>query len=144
MVIAADTSFLFALYGNDCHSAAATAWLSETTDPIRISVFNDFELRNALRFSEFGKRVNPGTSASQLSLFENAIGEGRLVLCKSNLAEILAEAARLSLAHTITGGHRGFGILHVAAAKILGATHFLTFDANQKRLAEAEGIIVPL
>ncbi|MBC8126327.1 MAG: type II toxin-antitoxin system VapC family toxin [Gloeobacteraceae cyanobacterium ES-bin-144] len=144
MVIAADTSFLFALYGNDCHSTTAAAWISESTDPIQISVFNDFELRNALRFSDYSKRVNPGTSASQLALFENAIGEGRLVLCKSNLAEILSEASRLSLAHTLTGGHRGFDILHVAAAKILGATHFLTFDANQKKLAESESLIAPL
>ena len=31
----------------------------------------------------------------------------------------------------------------VAAALQLKARHFLTFDANQKRLAEAEGLIVP-
>jgi predicted nucleic acid-binding protein len=144
MVIAADTSFLFALYGNDCHSATAAAWISETTDPLRISVFNDFELRNALRFAEFCKRVNPGTSASQLAMFENAITAGRLVFCKSNLSEILAEANRLSRFHTLTGGHRAFDILHVAAANAIGASHFLTFDANQKSLAESEGIIVPL
>jgi predicted nucleic acid-binding protein len=143
MVIVADTSFLFALYGNDSHSATATAWISDTTDPIRISVFNDFELRNALRFSEFCKRVNPGTSATQLALFENAMHDGRLVLYKSNLPEILAEACRLSLAHTLTGGHRGFDILHVATARIMGATQFLTFDANQKKLAECEGLTVP-
>ena len=34
-------------------------------------------------------------------------------------------------------------MLHVAAALQLKARHFLTFDANQKRLAEAEGLIVP-
>jgi len=41
-------------------------------------------------------------------------------------------------------GHRGFDILHVAAALILEADEFLTFDANQKRLAELEGLKVPL
>ena len=144
MVIATDTSFLFALYGNDCHSTTAAEWISGSTDPICLSTFNMFELRNALRFSEFGKRVAPGGSAIHLSLFEDAISAGRLVPCHSNLAEILAEANRLSLAHTLTGGHRGFDILHVAAAKVLGATHFLTFDANQKKLAEIEGLVVPL
>jgi hypothetical protein len=34
-------------------------------------------------------------------------------------------------------------ILHVAAAIHLGAELFLTFDANQKKLAEAEGMVVP-
>ena len=49
-----------------------------------------------------------------------------------------------SQAHKLTGGHRGFDILHVAAAKVTGATHFLTFDVNQKKLAERVGLVVPL
>lgn len=144
MVIATDTSFLFSLYGSDVHSPKASAWIATTEYPIRISAFNDFELRNALRFSEFCKRVTPGTSASQLLLFEDAIAAGRLVAGKSRLSVILAEASRLSDVHTLTGGHRGFDILHVAAAKIIGASHFLTFDANQRKLAANEGLIVPL
>ena len=35
-------------------------------------------------------------------------------------------------------------ILHVATAIELGAKEFLTFDGNQKKLAEAEGLVVPL
>jgi predicted nucleic acid-binding protein len=35
-------------------------------------------------------------------------------------------------------------ILHVASAIHLGSEVFLTFDANQKRLAEASGMEVPL
>jgi predicted nucleic acid-binding protein len=35
-------------------------------------------------------------------------------------------------------------ILHVATAIELGAKEFLTFDANQKKLAEAEGLLVPV
>ncbi len=150
MVIAADTSFLFALYGNDCHSVTAAEWVSVSTSPILISDFNDFndfndfELRNALRFSEFSKRVIPGTAATHLSLLQDAIAAGRLVPFKSNLSSILTEAKRLSIIHTLTGGHRGFDILHVAAANIIGASHFLTFDKNQKQLAENEGLIAPL
>ena len=34
--------------------------------------------------------------------------------------------------------------LHVATALHLGAKEFLTFDGNQKKLAEAEGLVVPL
>jgi predicted nucleic acid-binding protein len=32
----------------------------------------------------------------------------------------------------VTGGHRAFDILHVAAAVYLGADEFLTFDSNQR------------
>jgi len=42
-----------------------------------------------------------------------------------------------------TGGHRSFDILHVAAALTIDAKQFLTFDENQRRLAEAEGLSVP-
>ena len=54
MVISTGTSFLFSLYGNDCHSLTAAAWLVTSTAPI---TFTDFELRNALRFSDFCRRV---------------------------------------------------------------------------------------
>jgi predicted nucleic acid-binding protein len=53
-------------------------------------------------------------------------------------------AKRLSATHTLAGGHRGFDMLHVAAATQLKARQFLTFDANQKKLAESEGLIVPV
>jgi hypothetical protein len=35
-------------------------------------------------------------------------------------------------------------ILHVATAIELGAKGFLTFEGNQKKLAEAEGLLVPV
>ncbi len=144
MVICADTSFLFSLYSSDVHTPAATGWISSVKDPIRISAFNDFELRNALRFSEFSKRSASGTSATYLSLFENAVASERIVLMPAVLSDTLNEANRLSLVHTLSTGHRAFDILHVAAARIMRATHFLTFDANQKKLAESEGLIVPI
>ena len=57
---------------------------------------------------------------------------------------VLSEAKRLSGTRTLTGGHRGFDVLHVAGALKLGAARFLTFDGNQKKLAEAEGLDVPV
>jgi predicted nucleic acid-binding protein len=144
MVISADTSFLFSLYGNDCHSSSAVDWCERTSPVISISPLNRFELINALRFAEFRTSLKPGEAASHQQLFTNAILDGRLIETACSLAEILAEASRLSAAHTLTGGHRGFDILHVAAARIIGATHFLTFDTNQKRLAGNEGLVVPL
>ncbi len=79
-----------------------------------------------------------------LGLFEAALGQRRLIVETCNLADIVDEAKRLSAIHTVSGGHRGFDILHVAAALELGAAEFLTFDGNQKRLAESEGLRVPL
>jgi predicted nucleic acid-binding protein len=144
MVISADTSFLFSLYGNDGNTPTAVAWSSANTEVVFLSSLNRFELINALRFAEFRKAIAVGSAGVFASQFETDILGGRLVERVCNLAEVLAEATRLSAAHTLAGGHRGFDILHVAAARIIGASHFLTFDVNQKRLAENEGFVVPI
>jgi predicted nucleic acid-binding protein len=51
-------------------------------------------------------------------------------------------AETLSKRHTMTGGHRSLDVLHVATALHLGAREFLTFDANQRKLATAEKLKV--
>lgn len=144
MVICADTSFLFSLYGNDCHTATATMWCSRNIHPVFISEFNRFEFINALRFAECRGFASPGSASICQNYFLNAISAGRLIERQIPLSDILAEAHRLSSNHTLTCGHRAFDVLHVAAASLMKATHFLTFDANQKRLAENEGLIVPI
>lgn len=144
MVIAADTSFLFSLYGSDSKTPAAVKWSSENSLEIVVTILSRFELINALRFAECRRFIPLGKSAAYTADFESDLCDGRLVEQSCDLTEVMAEAFRLSQAHTLTGGHRGFDILHVASAKMAGATHFLTFDANQKKLAEKEGLIVPL
>lgn len=144
MVISADTSFLFSLYGNDCNTPHAVEWSRHNIRQISISPLNRFELINSLRFAEFRKAMNPGEADRNIALFSSAIQAGRIIEATCDLAEILREASRLSAIHTVTGGHRGFDILHVAAARVTGATHFLTFDTNQKRLAKAAGLKLPL
>ncbi len=143
MVIFSDTSFLFSLYGNDTNSPRAVAWIVRCTKAIVLSPLTHFEFGNALRFAEFRGVLKPGAAARYWALFEAAVGQGRLIVENCNLADVLDEAKRLSAIHTVSAGHRGFDILHVAAALKLGAADFLTFDANQKKLAESEGLHVP-
>jgi predicted nucleic acid-binding protein len=143
MVTCADTSFLFAVYGNDSHTPRALSHLEAQTSPLGTTLLNRFELVNALRFAERRKTIRPGEAAEFAAQFEADLRRGLLVEREFDLQMLFASAGRLSEKHTLTGGHRGFDILHVAAAKLLGAERFLTFDANQKRLAEAEGIVVP-
>ena len=143
MVICTDTSFLFSLYGNDSKTSDAVSWSARNQEMIWITSLNRFELINALRYAECRRSIGAGDSHRFAADFLNDLRGERLVERFCDLAEILSEASRLSLVHTLTGGHRGFDILHVAAAKIMEATYFLTFDANQKRLAENEGLIVP-
>jgi predicted nucleic acid-binding protein len=144
MVIACDTSFLYSLYGSDAHSRKAVAWVAQNTRALHLNTLTHFEFGNALRFSEFRKAIPAGASVQYWAGFEAAIAQGRLIVETTNLADVVDEAKRISSTRTLSGGHRGFNILHVASALRMNATHFLTFDANQKQLAEAEGLVVPL
>ena len=111
---------------------------------LTLTMLNECELANALRFAEFRKVIGPGDAALFWAQFEADRSGGRLKVRVCNLADVVDEAKRLSATHTLAGGHRGFDILHVAAAIRLEAGQFLTLDANQKKLAEAEGLVVPL
>ena len=143
MVTCADTSFLFSLYGNDVNTPRATAWIRSHRTAITLTTLNDYELGNALRFAEFRKAIGPGEAARFWADFEADRAAGRLKLAVCNLADVVNESKRLSATYTLDRGHRGFDILHVAAATRLKARQFLTFDENQKKLAEAEKLVVP-
>ncbi len=132
------TSFLFALYGSDLHTAKALAHVDKLTQPLTLSILNEFELENALRFAGWRKLFSPAQIGRFLSAFETDRNAGRLVVTPCNLAAVLNGARRLSAAYSLTGGHRSFDLLHVAAALECGAGEFLSFDANQRKLAEAE------
>lgn len=144
MVICADTSFLFSLYGNDAHTPRALAWVKSRRTPITVTALGEYELANALRFAEFRKFISQGEAALWWAQFEADRSAGRLILSVCNIADVIREANRLSATHTLVGGHRGFDILHVASALRLGAKRFLTFDDNQRKLSVAEGMAVPL
>lgn len=144
MVTCADTSFLFSLYGNDVHSPRAVTWMTSQRSALSLTALSECELGNALRFAEFREEIAPGEAALFWAQFEADRAGGRLRIQVCNLADVVDEAKRLSATHTLTGGHRGFNILHVATALVLKARQFLTFDGNQKKLAEAEGLVVPV
>jgi predicted nucleic acid-binding protein len=144
MVTCADTSFLFSLYGNDANTPRAIVWMKSQRNALTLTALSEYELGNALRFAEFRKGIAPGEAALFWAQFESDRASGRLQIQVCNLADVVNEAKRLSATHTLTGGHRGFDILQVATALVVKAQQFLTFDGNQKKLAEAEGLVVPV
>ena len=139
-----DTSFLYSLYSSDAHTPQAVVFLRGVRMAVTISELTRFELHNALRLAFFRKLLDAGQLKVFLGQFDGDLGRGLLSLEQINLAEILAEAGRISESNTPSGGHRGFDILHVAAAKHMGASTFLTFDQNQQKLAKSVGLKTPL
>lgn len=139
-MLCADTSFLFSLYGYDAHTGHALALMGQSGQPLLLSPLNEFELANALRFAESRTLLPAGSAAKHLEALAEDHDAGRWCLSEIPLAEIVAEAGRLSATHTVIGGHRSFDILHVAHARLAAPKRFLSFDANQLRLAKAVGL----
>lgn len=131
----ADTSFLFSLFGNDAHSPVALSWVQQARVPITVTTLGRYELGNAIRFAVFRKVISPIDARASLAAIEADLKSGHLHAAYCDLPAIVTEASRLSELHTVSGGHRSFDILHVATARLLKATTFLSFDANQRRLA---------
>jgi predicted nucleic acid-binding protein len=137
-----DTSFLFSLFGGDAHTASARAWLVQTKQPIAVTTLNRYEFENAIRFAVFRKVISPPDARNSLAAFEADLKNGILQSVSPDLLDIVREATRLSELHTMSGGHRSFDILHVAAARVLKATLFLSFDTNQRKLASSGKLMV--
>jgi predicted nucleic acid-binding protein len=135
--IISDTSFLFSIFGNDAHSLSARAWVSRCQLPISVSVLNRYEFQNAIRFAAFRKVISRAEAVAALDAFESDLKSGHLQSTSVDLGAVFAEASNLSANYTLEGGHRSFDILHVAVARVLKASTFLSFDENQRKLGSS-------
>ncbi len=145
-----DTSFLCALYVPQSNSTRAIAYAGGLGSPLESTSLLFFEFRQSLRFQAFRH------SKDRKQGYALAVAQAAAAALQSDLkvgfyrhasvdwADVHQIGERLSCQYTVKGGHRSFDILHVATALHLGITEFLTFDGNQRELAESEGLVVPL
>ncbi|MGC1480201.1 MAG: PIN domain-containing protein [Chthoniobacterales bacterium] len=138
--ICCDTSFLFSLYGRDAFTVRAAAQVAELKQVLTLSTFNEFELWNSIRFAVCRGFLSADRGTRMLTQLATDRSAGGFHIPQLDLPDVLAEARRLSAIHTLTGGHRAFDILHVAAAVRLNAGLFLSFDENQCGLARSVGL----
>lgn len=141
-MICADTSFLFSLYGSDVNTTAAQKQVTAINTLLHVHVVNDFEFENAVRLRFFQGKFTATERDRIISAYRGDVKSGRVIQMSLSMPDVFDEAARLSAAHTETIGNRAYDILHVAAARIIGATEFWSFDGKQRALAEAEGLKV--
>lgn len=87
--------------------------------------------------------IDRTTAHAGLAAFEVDLEANVLKIAPVGLDELLDEALRLTDKYTVREGIRSMDTLHLAAAKLLGCTEFLSFDKLQRRVAELEGFSVP-
>ena len=145
-----DTSFLCALYVPQSTSTRAIAHVGGLVDPLESTSLLFFEFRQSIQFQVFrhskDRKQGYGLTVAQAAsaALQSDVKAGLYRHAAVDWADVHQIGERLALQHTVKGGHRSFDILHIATALHLGATGFLTFDGNQKKLAKAEGLVVPV
>jgi hypothetical protein len=140
--IYADTSILFSLYAPDVNSPRADAWRQANPVPIGFTGFHRIELRNALSLAVFQQRLTTAEALAAWQEVQQDLASGLLVAKPDLWGKLVREAESLTEHHTPVLGTRSLDILHVAAALVLGATEFCTFDTRQAKLAKAAGLLV--
>jgi predicted nucleic acid-binding protein len=135
----ADTSFIASLYVEDSNSDAAAAEMARLSLPVMVTSLGELELENAIQLRIFRNQID-AAERRPLAAFRADVEAGVLALSPMSEA-IYTEARRLASRFTSRLGNRTLDILHVAAAIVLGADSFHTFDDRQKKLAKAAGLV---
>jgi predicted nucleic acid-binding protein len=150
MSVCPDTSFLCSLYRKQHTSPQAISFHKGLSEPLPVSSLVLLEFRQSVRFqirlfqNDRSKGFSKTEGDAMLRALQSDLAAGVIRMVAPDWADVHRIAEELSAKHTVSGGHRLTDILHVATAIHLAAEHFLTFDSNQKRLAEAEGMRVPV
>lgn len=145
-----DTSFLCALYRTQVSSPRADEFMGGLSGALSVSSLLLLEFRQSVRLqirlhlNDRSKGFSQTEGQQMLNDLQIDLNVGLLSTIPVDWSAVHQRAEALSSAHTMGAGHRLADILHVATALQLGAVEFLTFDVNQKKLAEAEGLVVPV
>ena len=145
-----DTSFLCSLYRLQEFSPKAIAQMTRTAKPLTVTSLLLFEFRQSVRLQVFlrthdrKKGFGKAEGEAMLRDLRADLASGVLAVVPVDWSDVHNLAEILSAKHTETGGHRFADLLHVATALQLGAEQFLTFDANQRKIARAEGMKTPV
>lgn len=138
----ADTGFVVTLYKEEATSASAAAAMARQTAAVRLSPLVELEFRNALHLAVFRGDLTGTEAAALESLFKEDVANGIFAILPVPASTLFAKAMELADRHSAGLGTRSLDLLHVAAALLLKAETFFSFDERQRKAAEAEGLDV--
>lgn len=137
-----DTGVLVKLYYREPNSADAMALVNNFETPLPLGVWQELEVRTALRSRAFRGELSQAKLQAILQQFDADISGGVFQRTPIDPIAVFDEAERLSARFAATIGCRTLDILHVAAAIVLGAAEFISMDQRQRALAAAAGLRV--
>ena len=140
-MIYCDTSFLGALYlPGEKFEPVARELASAFTEPLAFPWLSELELCNSV-YRGAGRNIySRRVSGSILRQIAQDKADGLLFSWPIDLAPHFRKAMDLSKQFTPTHLCRSLDVLHVAAACLLEATEFASFDTRQRKLAASAGL----
>lgn len=139
----ADSGFVVSLYRpTESLSRIARREIKRASTPVLLSPLSLLEIRNALNMANAREEIGIAERDAVMAEIEQQIATGFFQVAQISQASIYARAEELSDRHTPTHFTRSLDLMHVAAALLCKASVFLSTDARQKKVAEAEGLKV--
>ena len=136
----ADTGFLASLFLEETTTPAAEAALAGQAEPLPLIPLTMLELRNSLNLAIVRGRISAAERDTTWTRFQEHLAGGSFVETSLPAAELHAKARELSDRYTPTLAARSLDLLHIAAAALLGAKVFYSFDERQRKAAAGEGL----
>jgi hypothetical protein len=137
-----DTSVLIKSYVAEKDSAAADALILGTSGPIPFTHFHAIEIRTGIRLKRGRGEITEMELKGVLANLQKDVDAGRLERPAYDLSIVFHKAEELSANHAADTLARSLDILHVAAALVIGARQFITFDKRQAVLATKAGLTI--
>ena len=137
-----DSAIIVKLYVQEATSRDAVRLVGAYAAPYGLTQWQELEVKNAIRLKAFRVEITAAEMNQSIAAFEQDIATGRWQRPVYTAATIEQKAEELSAGHSATIGCRTLDIIHVAAALVLEAKEFVTFDMRQAELAKQAGLKV--
>lgn len=131
-----DTAVLVKVYVTESDSAVAHSLIQQTAPPLPFTHFHEIEIRNALRLKRHRDEISDAELKGALKHLREDVEGGRLAKPDYDLVAVFHKAEELSAKYAMATGARTLDVLHVAAAVVIGALAFVSFDKRQRKMAE--------
>jgi uncharacterized protein len=137
-----DSGIIVKLYVREATSPDAIRLVGAYVAPYWLTHWQALEVKNAIRLKAFRKEITAPEMNQSIAAFEEDIATGRWLRPDYAAATVEQKADELSASHSAILGCRTLDIIHVAAAVVIGAREFVTFDGRQGAMAKQAGLTV--
>jgi predicted nucleic acid-binding protein len=142
MTAYADTGFVVTLYKQETTSTQAAALMARQKTSVQLTQLGELEFHNALHLAVFRNEITATDAALKKRLFLEDLANGIFTITPVPASALFAKSIELANRHSANLGTRSLDLMHVAAALLLKAETFFSFDERQRKAAKAEGLKV--